>query len=642
MLEALRNATGGWIAKIFIGLLVMSFAVWGVADIFGGFGATTVATVGDTEVSSVDYQTEFQREMRSLSNQLGRNINFEDATRMGVNTQVLLRLIGDAAIETQAKSLGLSISGKAVSGRLMREAAFKDSEGRFSREKFYRLLQANGLSEQEFLLRQQRAMILGQLSRTFSSTPRVPRTMLDVTNKFRNETRKLRYFTVPLEKFGEIGEASAEKLRDYYNTRKSEFRAPEFRKAGIVSVTPEVLMKEIEVSENDIKAYFEQNSSRFSEPERRAYFQIPFPDEATAAEAYEKLKNGTDFMEVAKARGLGKDDVEFKLVAKAGVVDESVADAIFKLPLNEVSKPIKGGLATVVVKVTKINPAVTKTLDDERENIRKGLAEERVAELVLDAYDKIEDERAGGATLAEAAKKLGLNYTEIAAVDQRGRDADGKPITELTRHSGLVAAIFQADVGLESDPVETPDRGNIWFDVLKVTPARLKSFDEAKADVASKWRKNEERSLLAKKGQELVDKLRAGETMDEVAATFGIDVKESKALKRGASDQGLPNAALLQAFALKDGAFGSAAASDGKGRVIFEVTESKLPGALNADAKKELERRIVPEIGNDLIAQYVRALRSSFGVNINQSVFDDATAGRAFSGRRGNRRNNVF
>lgn len=636
MLEALRNATGGWIARIFIGLLVMSFAVWGVADIFGGYGASTVATVGDTEISSADYQREFQRELRSLGNRLGRNLTIEDATKIGLNSQVLLRLVGDAAIESQANSMGLGITGKAVSGRLMREAAFKDAEGRFSQEKFYRVLQANGLSEQNFMVRQQRAVILDQLTNTVSSSSRVPKVILDVTNKFRNETRKLRHFTVPLAKLGEIEDVSQEKLRDYYNTHKSEFRAPEYRKAGMISLTPDLLMKKIEIGDAEIKAYFEHNKSRFGSPERRAFLQIPFPDEAAAEEAYDKLKNGTDFMEVAKARGLVKDDVEVPLTAKKGVADNAVADAIFSLPLNEISKPIKGGLATVVAKVTKITPAVIKTLEDERGNIRKILAAEQAALRILDIYDKIEDERAGGATLAEVAQKLNLNYAEILAVDPRGRDADGKPVKEVVGQRGLLAAVFQADVGLESDPVETADRGFIWFDVLKVTPERVKSFDEAKEDAANKWRTSEERSLLSKKGQELVDKLRAGETLSQVAGTFDLEVKESRSLKRGDTGHGLPGAALLQAFALKEGAFGSAATSDGKGRVIFQVASLMPPGGLNADERRELERSIVPQIGEDLIVQYVRALREDFGVNINQRVFDDATAGRAYSGQRGN------
>ncbi|MCK5495777.1 MAG: SurA N-terminal domain-containing protein, partial [Hyphomicrobiaceae bacterium] len=395
MLEALRKGTGTWIAKIFIGLLVMSFAVWGVADIFGGYGSQTVATVGDTEISSQEYQTEFQRELRSLGNRLRRNITVDDARSMALDSQILLRLIGDAAIETQAKSLGLNVTGKAVGARLKREAAFKDSTGNFSQERFYQLLQANNLSEQVFMQRQHRGLVMQQITGTVTAGAQVPKVMLDAANKFRNETRRLTYITVPLSQLGEVGESSVENARNYYNTHNSEFRAPETRKIGVIVLTPEALSKEVKINEEDIKAFFEHNKARFSTPERRAVLQIPFPDQKTAEEAYEKLKNGADFMEVANARNLTKQDIDLGVIARTGLTDEAVADAVFSLGVGEISKPVEGALASVIAKVTKIEPAVVRTLEDEREKIRKGLAAEKAAETILDAYDKIEDERAG-------------------------------------------------------------------------------------------------------------------------------------------------------------------------------------------------------------------------------------------------------
>ncbi len=637
MLEALRKGTGTWIAKFFIGLLVMSFAVWGVADIFGGYGAQTVATVGDTEISSQEYQTEFQRELRSLSTRLNRNITVDDARSMALDSQILLRLIGDAAIETQAKSLGLNVTGKAVGARLKREAAFKDSTGNFSQERFYRLLQANGLSEQMFMQRQHRGLVMQQITGTVTAGAQVPKVMLDAANKFRNETRRLTYITVPLSQLGEVSESSVENARNYYNTHNSEFRAPESRKAGVIVLTPEALSKEVKIIEEDIKAYFEHNKARFGSPERRAVLQIPFPDTKTADEAYGKLKNGADFMEVAKARGLTKQDVDLGLIAKTGLADEAVADVVFSLGVGEISKPIDGALASVIAKVTKIEPAVVRTLEDEREKIRKGLAAEKAAETILDAYDKIEDERAGGATLAEVSKKLDLNYIEVPAINRRGLGADDKPVEFMARQPGVIRAIFRADVGLETDPEETPERGYIWYEVLKITPERLKSFDEVKDEAAKKLRETEERTLLAKKGQELVDKLRSGEKLADLALSFGVEIVESKPLKRTARDADLPPAALQQAFALKKGAFGSTAAPDGKGRLIFHVTESNTPETLDPKAQEELLKSVIPEIGDDLVVQYVRALREDFGVNINQTVFQEATSGRQYSGgRRGN------
>lgn len=628
MLEALRKGTGSWLAKIFIGLLVLSFAVWGIADIFGGYGKQTVATVGETEIPAQAYQTEFQRELRNFSNRLGRQFTTDEARSLGLDRQVLIRMIGDAALQSQARKLGVDVSGNAVVAWVRREPAFRDSSGKFSQQRFYQILLSNGLSEQGFLERQRQSLVQEQITSTVTQGSRVPDTLLEAANRFRNEKRTLRYVTVPLEKAGDIGEPTEAQLRDYYNSHKSEFRAPEYREVGLIVVTPDELAKSIEISEDDVKTYFEQNKAQFGSPEKRSVMQIPFPDEESANEAYEKLKNGADFMEIAKTRDLTEKDVDLGLVTKSEILDETVADAVFDLPVGEVSEPIKGQLATVIAKVTKVEPAVVKTLDDERDKIRKALAAERAADQILDTYDKIEDERAAGLTLAEIAEKLNLKYVDIKAVDQRGRDAGGNAIDMLDRQPKVLRAIFSADAGVETDPVETAENGFVWYQVREVTPARQKEFDEARDEIEEKWREAEEREILAKKGQELIDRLKGGETLDAVAEDMELEVKESSSLKRTARADDLPNAAIQQAFALEEGAFGSAATDDGKGRVVFKIDKVELPGSLDAKTRKELAKSIESQIGDDLTVQYIRALREAFGVNINQAVFEEAVTGR--------------
>jgi len=568
MMEALRKGAGTWIAKIFIALLVLSFAVWGIADIFGGYGLKTVATVGDTEISTVEYQNEFQRELRVISTRLGRNVTIADAREMGIDGQVILRLIGDAALETQAKLLGLGVTGKAVGARLMRQAAFKDSSGKFDRERFYRLLQANNLSEQAFMERQRRSIIMQQITGAVSDGGPPPKTLVDAANRFANETRKLSYITVPKSKLGEIEEPSAEKLRDYYNTHKGEFRAPEFRKVGVIQLTPVTLAKSIEIPEADIKAAFENNKARFNRPERRTVLQIAFPDDAAAKEAHEKLKNGTDFMEVAKERGLTESDVNLGALARNDISDKKIADAVFSLEEGKFSEPVTGDLATVIAKVTKIAPSEIKTFEEMRDRLRQAIAAERAGEKILDVYDKIEDERAGGATLAEIASKLQLKYAGIPAVDSRGFDESSKAVGLLDKQ-----------------------------------PKALRA-------------------------------MRGGSTLADLAQQFDLEVKVSRPLKRNDRADDIPNAAIQQAFALKQGEFGSAATVNGEGRVVFTVSESAVPKSADANMKKQLVQALAPQVADDLIVQYIRGLRKEFGVNVNQSVFEDATAGRYSSGRR--------
>lgn len=636
MLEAMRKGIGTWVAKVFIGLLVLSFAVWGIADIFGGYGAQTVATVGESEISTQTYQLELNRERRALSNRLGRQLTQTEVRALGLDNQVLLRLIGDAAMENQAQQQGLGVSGKAVLARVKRDPLFKDNTGQFSQQRYYQLLSSNGLSEPEFLERQRRAIIIEQIAGPVSGGAHVPGVLADAANRYRNETRKLSYFTLPLEKAGEIPAQSDEKLREFYNARKSEFRAPEYRSVSTIFLLPAELSKDIVVSDEEVANYYEANKARYGSPERRAVLQIPFPDDAAAAEAHKKLQDGADFMDIAKARDLTEKDVDLGLVAKTAMLDEKAAEEIFKLPVGELSAPIKGALSTVIAKVTKIEPAVQRTLEDERDAIRKRLADEAAAVRILDVYDKIEDERAAGLTLAEIAKKLSLKSLEVDAIDRSGRDETGKEIAELARHSSVVRAIFSADAGVETDPEETPDGGYIWYDVRKVTPERQKDFAEAKGDVVGKWREEEERKLLAKKAQELVDALRGGAGIETVGKDLELEVKETERIKRTARVDGIPGAAIQQAFALKPGGFGSALTADGKARVIFKVVDSQLPASASAEAEKTIVASLRTSIADDMIVQYVRGLRREFGVEINQRVLEEAAAGRQYSGNRPN------
>jgi len=269
-----------------------------------------------------------------------------------------------------------------------------------------------------------------------------------------------------------------------------------------------------------------------------------------------------------------------------------------------------------------------------RDRLRQTIAAERAGEKILDVYDKIEDERAGGATLAEIASKLQLKYAGIPAVDSRGFDESSTAVDLLVKQPKALRAIFKSTVGLETDPEETSDRGYIWYEVLKVTQERLKPFDDVKLDAETKWRETQLRTLLSGKGQELVDKLRGGSTLADLAQQFDLEVKVSRPLKRNDRADDIPNAAIQQAFALKQGEFGSAATVNGEGRVVFTVSESAVPKSADANMKKQLVQALAPQVADDLIVQYIRGLRKEFGVNVNQSVFEDATTGRYSSGRR--------
>lgn len=625
MLEALRKGAGGIVAKIFIGLLVLSFAVWGVADVFTGYGQSSLVEVGDTEISPEEYQTATQEELRSMSGQAGRQLSMSEARALGLHQRVMTRLVGGAAIDSHAKQLELGITDQAVADSIMQEKAFHDRSGKFSNAMFQQILRSNNLTEQALVARERETAIRQQLTQTLGEGPPAPDALVNALNRYEKETRSLRYITVPLAAAGPVGEPTDEDLTRYYENHKRQFTAPAFRKFAYLAVTPEVISKSIQVSEDDLKAEYEKNKNRLGTPERRRVQQITFPDAESAQAAYAKITSGTDFVAVAKERGLSERDIDLGLVTREGMADPAIAAAAFQAKEDQATEPVKGNLSTAILRVTEIQPGTIKLYEDAKEDLRKSLVGNLASAQLLDMHDKIEDERASGASLKEIAGKLNLPYVEIDAMDARGQDPSGKTI-DLPESDQMLSLIFQSDVGVENDPLDLGAGGFVWYDVTGTTPERVKPIEEVREEVKTSWRQDAERTKLAEFTQQVVERLRNGETLETIASSIGAEIKSTPPLGRaGAVD--LPPSAVAQAFSLPDGGAGSAPANDGKGRVVFQVASIDVPGEPTPEDTKRLQEQVDKMMNEDLIAQYVGGLQDAYGVKINRARLETLTGG---------------
>lgn len=625
MLEALRRGIGTWFAKIFIGLLVLSFAVWGIADIFGGYGRRTVATVGDTEISYEQYQEALQGQMRALGTRFGRSLTLEEARALGVDRQVLVSLLQEAALDNQGAELGLGVSDAAIAERILRERMFQDTSGRFSRAIFEQLLRANGLSEASFVARQRQAYTRQQMTVTVGGAVEAPRTLLRAAEIYRNQTRRLKYFLLPLAQIDPIEAPTAETLQSHFDANKTAYTSPEYRKIGVLSLLPGDLAKTIAIPEDQVKAAYENELDRYRTQEKRTVQQIPFPDKAAAQAAYEKIKAGTTFEDLARERALSDEDLALGTVTKGDLADRVIADTAFSLAADTVSAPVAGTLNTVLLRVTNIEPGSVTAFDEVKATIRERLALDQAVDRIIDTHGKVEDERAAGTTLEEIAKTLTLDYRLVDAVSSNGTGQDGKPIAEIPSQPRLLRDAFRSDVGVENDPIETPDQGLVWFEVIEVIPERQKTFDEVRDQVATDWRAAEERARLAKKAQALMTRGRQGESLDDLATGLGLQAKQSEPIKRDGSTDDIPRTAVAQAFALSQDGWGAASAEDGKAQIVFQVTGIEQPGPPDTEASKALEAAIAPRLADDLVSQYVIGLSEQYGITRNTPLINQLT-----------------
>jgi peptidyl-prolyl cis-trans isomerase D len=634
MLRGIQKASSGWVGKsimaVVMGLLVVSFAIWGIGDIFRGFGQSNLAEIGNTTIGIEQFRNYYNDKLSQIGRRAGRNITPDQARALGIDRQILGQLVAETALDQKAREMHLGVSDAQVSEKITAEPAFQGVNGKFDRARFEYGIRELGFTEARFVQEQRQIMMRRQIALSLTGDLAAPTAAQNAINIFRNEKRTAEVVVLGAEQAGDIANPTPEELQKYFDERKAVFRAPETRKVTLLSVTPADLARWEVVSDDDAKAYYEQRKNEYGSAERRQLRQIIFPSEAEAKAAAEKIAGGTSFDDIAKERGLTEKDTDLGLVTKSGVIDPAVAEAAFALKENEVSAPVKGQFGTVLVQATKIEPASQKTYADVAAEIKRTIATDRARRQLGDLRDKIEDERAAGSTLAETAKKLNLTPANIEAIDRSGRDAAGNPIPSLPQATDLLSAIFSSEIGVDNEPIQLQGGGWLWYDVVGIAPSHERKLEDVKAQVETRWRNDEISTRLQKKSGEMLEKLKAGSKLAELAQADNLKVESVSELQRGRLKDPLSQAALDAIFRTAKGSAGAADGTSPAGRIVFVVTDVVDPPL---DAKSEettqTAETLVRGYGEDMLGEYVARLENEIGVQINQNALQQITGGAA-------------
>ncbi|MBS0532034.1 MAG: SurA N-terminal domain-containing protein [Proteobacteria bacterium] len=629
MLRGIRNASSNWLGKIIMtivmGLLIVAFGVWGIADIFRGFGQSTVAKVGSTEISIEQFRQTYNDRMQQISRQFGRSLTPDQIRAFGLDRQVLQQMIAEAALDEDARRKGLNESDDEVRRQIMSDPNFKGANGAFDPARFAGVIRQIGYTEQRYVAEQRHVALRRQIAGTVMSGAEPSKTLIDALNRFQNEQRTIDYVKLGAAQAGTIDPPSPEQLASYFDAHKVQFRAPEYRKISFVVMTPEEIAKWTTVSDEDAKKVYEQRKDKLNTPERREVSQIIFPNGEEAQAARTKIAAGTSFEDIAKERGLAASDVDLGNITKAEIIDPAVANAAFSLASGDISQPIPGKFGVALVKVGKIQPAIEPSYESVAATLKRDIAMERARASVNDLHNKMEDERGGGASVQEAAKKLGLTAVTIEAVDRSGRGPDGKPVAGIPPGVDLVSQAFASDVGVDNEALQFGS-GYIWFDVLGVTPSRDRTLDEVKDQVETRWRDDQITSRLRTKATAMVEKLGQNATIADEAAAVGAKVENASAFKRDATVTGLPASVVAAAFrTAKDGA-GQAPGAGNDEWVVFRVTDVTVPALdLASDEMKKLKDSIQRSQSDEDVGQYITKLETEIGTTINQAAVAQVT-----------------
>ncbi len=630
MLSQLRKGAGTWVAKIFIGILILSFAVWGVEGLLQGNRDTALAKVGDIEITRADYQKLFPNVVQQWGQRFKTTLTRQQIQAFGIPDQVKNQLIMRAVVENHGHNLKLDVSDEKIGQIIQNTPELRDNTGQFNKELLKQILRNERLSEAEFFNEQRSQSLRAQLTSVFSQKKHIPDVLVNALYHHREDKLEIEYFAIPEEAIEKTKEPTEADLKSFFEKSKNNFVAPEYRKAALYVLSLDELKNNTKVSEDDIKKTYEARKKSFISPETRTYQQVVFETKEKALEAHKALQNGDKFEDVAKKFGRDEKFEEIGPVTKTAMADPKLSKAVFDIKEGEATAPVEGTFAITIAKVTKVKAREEKTLEDVRADLEKLLQDRSARKDIKSLYDKVEDLRASGMSVEETAKEMGAKAIMIDALDQKGAGLDGKPVKDLPATSRLIPSVFDAAIGDDTIPVRHKDGGYVWFDVLKIDPKRNQTFDEVKDKVKEQWLADEQKKLASKYASQLAKKIEDGEPFEKAAESIKAKIETPKAFGRGAEVQELPIFFVNRLFGVKADSITTGLDSTNKKWLVVKVKKhvpAKTEGPAFEAYKTKLDNELQAEMTEDLISQYLDGAKNQFGVEENKQVFDQLKSG---------------
>ena len=515
-------------AAVLIALLVVSFAVFGIRDMFHAKISTAVITAGSRTVTAAEYKRAFDGFKTQVEQQVGRPITPELAAENGLDRRVLEGLATREAFSDLLTKIGVRPADKLIVAEIHKIPAFFDQvSGRFDKQSYLRKLADNNLTAATFE-RTVRDQITEQEAGTgLVAGLRAPRAYAAMAAIYTLESRDVGYFAIEPGSVAQPPAPTDAQLTELMKENAAQLTRPEFRQLTVVRFSPSLVSATAPIDPAELKKRFDFKKDTLSTPETRTVVQIPAKDPAAATQIGQALAKGVDPAAAAKAAGV--EAITYANKPQTAIPDRKVAAAAFTTPAGQVAA-VKGDLGLAVVKVLSVTPGRAVTLEEVRPALEAEIRKDAAAEKVYALTQAYDDAHQGGANLAAAAAKAGVPVTTLGPLTQNGRDMTGQQVAGLTQK--LMQAAWALPAGGES---EVEDAGNGEFfavRVEKIIPPALPPFEEIKPMLARAWTQRELVKAMQAKADGLAARVKKGESLAAVAASAGSSVTNVSGIDR--------------------------------------------------------------------------------------------------------------
>ena len=473
MLRYLRENTGNWIIKIFLGIIVVVFVFLGVGSMNSGRN-NSVASVNDEPITVTEFQDAYRNLVEQMRERFQDNLTDDLLKALNVKQQALNSLIEQKLVAAQAEKLNITVTDQELENSILAIEAFHKN-GVFDIEQYKRILGLNSLSPEMFeqlqrnALKQQkvRDMVLGSV---FVSDLEAESFYLH-----QNTRMAVNYLKIDPAEFTDIT-PSQEQIQDYYQKNMDQYLSEPKRKAVYLQFSPRDYRTQVTISQVQVQDYYDQHPDAFQIPEkveaRHILITVDDPSDEQAVEegrkkalaVYQRAVAGEDFAELAKeiSQGPSKEDGGYLGIFEKKSMVQPFADQAFSMKPGEISEPVKTQFGWHVIKVLNRFDAHVKSIKEAAEEIETLLAEQEMQNMAYykagEAFDAVID----GDTLEQIALLTQKEMKNTGLFDQSGSGLD------LEQAADFADAAFALEKQQISDVKQI---GNAYF-LIKVVETK--------------------------------------------------------------------------------------------------------------------------------------------------------------------------
>lgn len=631
-LQVFRKHANSLVVKGFLGLLVLSFAAWGIGDFLTHGRDSTAIKVDGERVSVYALQKAYQQKKSDVQHQLqGATLTPELIKMFRIKENVVREAVQNTVLRSFAKKLGLTVPDEMVAEAIRIQPQFKGADGNFDKDFYQRALGQAGYTTDSFehlvredLMRQQLRHPF--LDMTFNVDPALKRFSDQL-----NEVRDIRAVVVTPRDVSAPAAPTDEELSKLYEEVKGKFTTPEYRSFDVVILDLSKFIPDIKVDEADAQAQYDSHKDQYMVPESRSVQQLVFDTKDDAEAALKDLKAGGDFSAYAAKQDKSKPS-DLGTVHRGDLPMPELEKAVFTAEKGGLSDVIETPFGATILRVSDITPAVQQPFASVKDKVIGAMQREMAEAVYQDTLDRLQDAIAGSSHLKDTAGLKHVAVQSFDKVNQSGTMLSGTKVA-LPGEDTLLQSIFQTDEGTISDQIQLGEDKTAFVEVTGTTPARIKDMAEIKDELVAIFKQRATDAAVMAKAQTILADRNKGQSFEQIARSYNLaePLQTVPALKRTDTLRNnlLTDQSRTAVFATpfrKGGAVAVVTApqrtADGN-IAVFEVTSTDV-AEVPADQMANFSKMVHQAMAQDLFTQFLIHLNRTANIDIHDRMIDSA------------------